>query len=129
MKYFIYIDEIIFLFLLSCFEALIESRYFPFLMPLLISPMVVLTAFTSLLLVTYLASKRKIVKIAPSGLYSFEDLVVALDLAISMPILLAGYVLLKLIIPLLSLNSLHLFLVTLFCVGVTIILYYILRNY
>jgi len=60
--------------LLSLFEATMEGDQLLLLTPLLNLPLTLLTSFLSLMLLTYLASRRRVIKESPIGMYMLEDL-------------------------------------------------------
>ena len=83
LKYATYLTEA--LLVLSLFNALVTDRYALLLFPIFPLPLNVLLSSLVLLVVVYLASKRRIVKQAPTGLYVFEDLTLLIVSALLIP--------------------------------------------
>lgn len=99
LKYALYLSEAFLV--ISVFDAVTTGNPLMLLLPLIILPLTVLTAFLLLMIVTYLASKRKIVRQVPSGLYMLEELAASLLMLIVIPVYVISDVLLKMILSLL----------------------------
>ncbi|RLE68460.1 MAG: hypothetical protein DRJ43_05560 [Thermoprotei archaeon] len=59
---------------IALFDAIVREDPRLLLEPLIVLPITIFTSFVLLVVTTYLASKRKIVKQMPTGLYMFEDI-------------------------------------------------------
>ena len=94
LKYATYLTEA--LLVLSLFNALITDKYALLLFPIFSLPPNVLLSSLVLLVVVYLASKRRIVKQAPTGLYVFEDLTLLVVSALLIPSLIISDFIFKL---------------------------------
>ena len=94
LKYATYLTEA--LLVLSLFNALITDKYALLLFPIFSLPLNVLLSSLVLLVVVYLASKRRIVKQAPTGLYVFEDLTLLVVSALLIPSLIISDFIFKL---------------------------------
>ena len=94
LKYATYLTEA--LLVLSLFNALITDKYALLLFPIFSLPLNVPLSSLVLLVVVYLASKRRIVKQAPTGLYVFEDLTLLVVSALLIPSLIISDFIFKL---------------------------------
>ncbi len=100
MKYALYLSEAFLV--ISVFDAVASSNFLMLFLPLLMLPLTVLIACILLMIVTYLASKRRIVKQAPSGLYMLEELAAGLLMLVVIPVYMISDLLLKIALSLLS---------------------------
>ncbi len=96
LKYIFYLSEAFLV--ISIYDAIVTSPLM-LLMPLIVLPLTVIMAFLLLMSVTYLASKRRIVRQAPVGLYMLEDLATGLVMVMVISIYMISDVLIKILLP------------------------------
>ncbi len=96
LKYAFYLSEAFLV--ISVYDAITASPSM-ILMPLIILPLTILMAFLLLAVVTYLASRRRIIRQAPVGLYMLEELAASLVMVIVISIYMVSDILMKFLLP------------------------------
>ncbi len=74
-KYTVYLTEI--LMVVAVFKCVLAGDYVALALPVLALPLNVVVSFAVLASLSYLASKRRVVRLAPSGMYVLESMAVA----------------------------------------------------
>ncbi|RLF04870.1 MAG: hypothetical protein DRK00_05730 [Thermoprotei archaeon] len=96
LKYTLYFSEVLLAF--SAFNAVASWEPVSLLYPIVALPISLTASFLLLALLSYIASKRRIVKQAPTGLYFFEELAVAIVYAVVIPLIAMSGVIFRLVL-------------------------------
>jgi len=88
IKYSVYFIEAYIV--IAVIDTIFTYEYIRLLLPISLLPITVILSLVSLAAVTYFASKRRVVKIAPTGLYTLEELVLTIIMLFTITLILSS---------------------------------------
>jgi len=88
IKYSVYFIEAYMI--IAVIDTIFTYEYIRLLLPISLLPITIILSLISLAAVTYFASKRKVVKIAPTGLYTLEELVLTIVMLLTITLILSS---------------------------------------